>query len=329
MNRDLRSDPLDELRALTHRMRAMLDDAHARYPEVPAPPRADASTFTDVEGAAPRTGGDAHQPLDTSDEPAEAAPSAPESTPRFLDEEGDENALPLEFATATMGHVLIGQGRPDEARAIFRAVLSRDPDDAEAKRGLASLGEASAVSSAADAPTESPVEMLDREAPPEGYGALAVRALAVDPTTITAFWEVPESAHGDTALTLCVVSLRPGSRGGVERVERHIHGVARTGERFVYELAAGAEHHVAIGFARDGVFTPLAHAPAIRAPRGVPSDRVARARASAASKGDASATVPSPAPSDDAPSEVAAAEVFDAARRAWTEQGHGPSSSQS
>ncbi len=325
MNRDLHADPLDELRALTTRMRAILDDAHARYPEVPTPPRADASTFTDVEGAAPRTGGDAYQPLDTSDEPAAAAPSEPEGTPRFLDEEGDENALPLEFATATMGHVLLGQGRPDEARAIFRAVLSRDPDDAEAKRGLASLGGPDAVSSAADAPTESPVEMLDREDPPEGYGAITVRALAVDPTTITAFWEVPEGSREDAPLTLCVVSFRAGARG-VERVERHIHGIAPVGERFVYELSAGAEHHVAIGFARDGAFTPIAHAPVVRSPRGAPSDRVARARASASVKGEPTATeseTPVASPTD-----VAAAEVFDAARRAWTEQGYGPSSSQ-
>ncbi len=313
MNRDMHTDPRDELRALTTRMRALLDDAHARYPDqVPALRPADA-IVTGVEGAAPRTGGDAFQPRDTADEPVATSSNAAASTPSFLDEEGDENALPLEFATSTMGHILLGQSRPDEARAIFRAVLDRDPSDAEARRGLELLGESAAVSHAAEAPTESSVEMLDRAPPPEGYGALTVRALAVDPSTLAVYWEVPEADLDGTPLTLCVVSLKVGPRGDVERIERRVHGVARIGERFIYELAAGAEHHIAIGFTKDGAFAPLAHASAVRAPRGAESDRVARAQ-SAVSSDDASASNDSPE------ARAAATQVFDAARRAWMRQ---------
>jgi Flp pilus assembly protein TadD len=60
--------------------------------------------------------------------------------PSFRDEDGDERALPDEFATATMGHVLLAQGRSDEALAVFRAVLARSPDDEDALRGVALLG---------------------------------------------------------------------------------------------------------------------------------------------------------------------------------------------
>mgnify|MGYP000864622638 CR=1 FL=1 len=74
--------------------------------------------------------------------PVTLEPSDALATPRFVDEEGDTNALPAEFATATMGHVLLGQGRRAEAEHIFRAVLAATPDDAEALRGLARLSEA-------------------------------------------------------------------------------------------------------------------------------------------------------------------------------------------
>ena len=54
----------------------------------------------------------------------------------FEDEDGEANELPTEFATATMGHVLLGQGRHDAAREVFRAALAKDPGDLEAARGL-------------------------------------------------------------------------------------------------------------------------------------------------------------------------------------------------
>lgn len=59
----------------------------------------------------------------------------------FVDEEGESNELPAEFATATMGHILLGQGRRDEARAVFETALARDPHDESARRGMALLTE--------------------------------------------------------------------------------------------------------------------------------------------------------------------------------------------
>ena len=59
----------------------------------------------------------------------------------FVDEEGDANALPAEFTTATMGHILLGQGRRDEARAVFHAALERDPHDESARLGMTLLSE--------------------------------------------------------------------------------------------------------------------------------------------------------------------------------------------
>lgn len=59
----------------------------------------------------------------------------------FVDEEGESNELPAEFATATMGHILLGQGRRDEARTVFEAVLARDPHDEPARLGMTLLTE--------------------------------------------------------------------------------------------------------------------------------------------------------------------------------------------
>jgi hypothetical protein len=313
MTRSHSTDPLDALRALTTKMRGLLDDAHTRYPEAVPSVSAPRPALDAPAEAAPRTGGDAYQPHEPE------APRAPEATPSFVDEEGEENALPLEFATATMGHVLLGQAKPDEARAIFLAVLSRTPDDEDALRGMGLLGPAApAAPSAPD-----PVVMLDRAAPPAGYDALTVRALAVDPRTLTVWWEVPADRAPDAPLTLCVVSLRPGLHGDVERVERRLAGVPRAGERFVQSVPAGAEHHVAVGVVRSGEFSPLAHAPVVRTPRGSASDRVAQTQATVA---HAPVRAAARAAAHVAPAALreGASEVFEASQRAW---GDGPSSS--
>ena len=59
------------------------------------------------------------------------AATAARSAVTFVDEEGRSDKLPAEFATATMGHILLGQGRRDEARTVFkrcwRATLHDEP----------------------------------------------------------------------------------------------------------------------------------------------------------------------------------------------------------
>lgn len=57
----------------------------------------------------------------------------------FVDEDGESNILATEFATATMGHILLGQGRRHEARAVFEAVLARDAHDEAARLGMTLL----------------------------------------------------------------------------------------------------------------------------------------------------------------------------------------------
>lgn len=190
--------------------------------------------------------------------------------PQFLDEEGEVNTLPTEFATATMGHVLLGQGRTDDARAIFRAVLERDPDDAEATRGLTLLGESRAVPAAEPVPL--PASTVRHES--------SLRALAVDPTTVVAFWEldprtltrrgVPAN-HG--AFRLVVVSLRQGAEG-VTRDERHVDALPIAGEHFVTGLAPEATHHLALGAVLGAKWIPLARATPVNTPRDRPAEPV-------------------------------------------------------
>ncbi|MDB4928358.1 MAG: hypothetical protein JWM10_842, partial [Myxococcaceae bacterium] len=103
----------------------------------------------------------------------------------FEDEDGEANTLPAEFATATMGHVLLGQGRRDAAREVFHTALAKDPGDAEAARGLRLLGDDGAAA---------PV-------------AVTAVAHAVDPGTVYARWSVGEAAPPGATLTLLVVSL--------------------------------------------------------------------------------------------------------------------------
>jgi len=64
---------------------------------------------------------------------------APAAAVTFVDEDGESTELPAEFATATMGHILLGQGRRDAARAVFASVLARTPDDASALHGMTRL----------------------------------------------------------------------------------------------------------------------------------------------------------------------------------------------
>jgi predicted negative regulator of RcsB-dependent stress response len=40
-----------------------------------------------------------------------------------------------------MGHILLNQGRRDEARAVVHAALERDPHDEAARLGMTLLGD--------------------------------------------------------------------------------------------------------------------------------------------------------------------------------------------
>jgi len=228
--------------------------------------------------------------------------SAPQNTPRpapltFRDEEGDVTELPLEFATATMGHLLLDQGRPDDARRVFRAVLARNPGDTEALRGLSRLGDppesiedadvlADSIPDAPGVRDTEPEGMLDRAPPPAAYGVSEARALPVDPVSIVVFWELTDAdlEHAGAmgaAPALSVTSHTPDATG-VHRSERIIEGIPQVGDWFVTGLPAGAMHHAAVGFLRNGVVIPVVHAEPVSTPRGRPAAAPARVRATVA-----------------------------------------------
>lgn len=171
----------------------------------------------------------------------------------FEDEDGEANTLSPEFATSTMGHVLLAQGRRDAAREVFRAVLAKDPADAEAQRGLALLGE----------PAAPPVR-----------SATGV-AHAVDATTAYARWSAggPPSREG-ASLVLVVVSLWVDGRA-LRRDEREIAVDATEGERFVPGLRPGASHHLAVGWRSTSGFAPLVTMGPVQTPGAAPSTRLA------------------------------------------------------
>lgn len=176
---------------------------------------------------------------------------------RFTDEDGDDNALPLEFATATMGHVLLGQGRPGEARAVFTAVLARDPADEAALRGISLLNES----------------QVEPEAPaPQAY----VRALGMSPTSLMAHWSAPAGAlahlttrPGEASLALLVTSLRAGPIG-VLTAHQSLPVSAREGELAVHGLEPSATHLVALAARVGDRLVPFARARAVTTPADAP-----------------------------------------------------------
>ena len=170
----------------------------------------------------------------------------------FEDEDGEANVLSPEFATATMGHVLLGQGRGDAAREVFRAVLAKDPDDAEAARGL---------------------RLLDGPAAVERVSVTAL-AHAVDATTVYARWSVGSEAAPGSAPTLVIVSLWvDGAR--LRRDEREEAIDPGAGEMFVRGLRSGAAHHLAVGVRSGAGFVPAVTMGPVSTPAGAPSARVA------------------------------------------------------
>ncbi len=233
---------------------------------------------------------------------------APSDEGGFAVEDVPLDALPEAFLTTTMGTMLLTQGRPADARAVFERVLERAPNDSEAQRGLgralAALGATGAPSSAglvrarilrptqpvlsvSEPQDREPDGLLDREEPPWGYDVDELRALPVDPTTIVVFWEVREQTLRDVAsadgvrgdLLLRIASRVAGEGAVSERVERFEGPVGRIGDWFVWGLSPDAEHEVSLGLADRGVFRELLRAPSIRTPRGAPSRTRALVRA--------------------------------------------------
>jgi hypothetical protein len=237
-----------------------------------------------------------------------AADSGDEETLSEDEARADEialDALPEAFITATMGTMLLSQGRAADAQAIFERVLARRPEDAEAQRGLEKAKEAQRAArthatppssaamvraqpaqpslTVAEGEAKEPDGLLERAHPPWGYDVDELRVLPVDPTTIVAFWEVraatlrrladEQAIRGE--LMLRVVTLVRGEDGSLRRSERFEGPVPRVGDWFVWSVANGASHEVSVGVAsRTGFFAIMTAEPVVT-PRGAP----ARARA--------------------------------------------------
>lgn len=184
-------------------------------------------------------------------------------TPTFHDEEGQAQTLAVEFSTATMGHVLLGQGRPEEALAVFRLVLARNPHDDDARRGIALVTGRSA--------SEPPPAASEVAAAEDEDLRTWARSLPVDPHTLAVYWNLRTEdllAVGATAQTACVlviVSHRVGP-WGLERAERLVEHLPRAAERVEGTLTDGAMHHAAVGVFVSGAFVPLARAVPVSTP---------------------------------------------------------------
>lgn len=60
-------------------------------------------------------------------------------TPQISPEIIEDDPIPAEWETVTMAKVYSSQGHMDEARRIFQTILDREPENEEARQGLAAI----------------------------------------------------------------------------------------------------------------------------------------------------------------------------------------------
>lgn len=254
-------------------------------PETTAP--AGATVETHPETAKTTTKTETEETTVTTQQPTQTAPPTSEPT-----SETEEEPLEVaaEFATVTMGKILLQQGRVRQALQVFVQVLKKNPNDTEAQRELKRCQDILGIhpeenklpTQQATEPPE-PEGMLDRSPPPPAYGVCEARTLPVDPTTVVVFWEMTsdaltEAAHTigpDASRSLYLVSIVQQPTGS-QRIERFIDGIPQTGDYFVTGLPAGAIHHAAVGLHKGERFVPVALATPVTTPRGRPSPQVAQ-----------------------------------------------------
>jgi len=126
-----------------------------------------------------------------------------------------------------------------------------------------------------------PTSMLDREAPPGGYGRPRARALPVDPYTLVLFWEWPERElplRAGDVLVLQLVSTVVID-GEPAAFTQWADNVPVTGDYFFRGLPPGALHQAFIGVLREGLFEPVLYTEPVETPYGEPTPQVAVVRA--------------------------------------------------
>ncbi|NMC68964.1 MAG: DUF4912 domain-containing protein [Myxococcales bacterium] len=238
------------------------------------------------------------------DGPADPATTAP-GTP------AGGSAGELQFETMSMVELLLRQGHVEEARAMLRRIVERDPGHAAARRRLDEIQgglprSAQLVTREAPEPPRAPgatgeraprvdepvfrpfaerpavsLDMPDLEQPPLGYGRIYAGLLHVEPTTLYAYWEVtPEAVAAvrrrlgdpDARLTLRLVSHHVEARTG--GIVRDVEVEDLAGEYFFVGLKPGGRHRLAVGLrSRSDLFEPVCHTGlAATAPAGPSAD---------------------------------------------------------
>ncbi|MFO0694189.1 MAG: hypothetical protein U0230_11580 [Polyangiales bacterium] len=189
-------------------------------------------------------------------EASKDAPDAEEATILSADEA--RAAIADEpFPTRTMAQILSAQGEKRRALAIYRALVAKDPDDADLAAEMRAVAKALETSPPpAPRPSEDTVT-ADQE----------VVAVRVDKTSVLVSWEVSDAgierakrllpdARG-LAARLVVVAPDPEE---VVRTEAKQRGVERMGEWLVAGLPPGAYATAAVGLVDGERFVSIAHA---------------------------------------------------------------------
>jgi|GEM_PF-2452899 len=233
--------------------------------------------------------------------PATAASAAPAAG----------TAEELQFETMSMVELLLRQGHGEEARAMLRRIVERNPNHQAARRRLEEIqgglprsaqiparempppprapgaaGERAprvqepVFRPFAERPAAAP-DVPEQEPPPLRYGRIFAGLLPVEPTTLFAYWEVTPDAVAavqrrlgdpDARLTIRLVSHYAEAR--TRGIVRDVEVKDLAGEYFFIGLKAGGRHRLAVGLrSRSDLFEPLCHTGlAATAPAGPSAD---------------------------------------------------------
>jgi len=241
--------------------------------------------------------------------PRGEGPASPAAIASGIPAAGTAEAL--QFETMSMVELLLRQGHIDEARAMLRRIVERDPGHPTARQRLDEIQgglprSAQLVTHEAPAPPRAPgaagerplrveepvfrpfaerpaaaLDVPDLEQPPLGYGRIYAGLLHVEPTTLYAYWEVtPEATAAvrrrlgdpDARLTIRLVSHYVEARAG--GIVRDVEVDDLAGEYFFVGLKPGGRHRLAVGLrSRSDQFEPVCHTGlAATAPAGPSAD---------------------------------------------------------
>ena len=219
--------------------------------------------------------------------------------------------VPAVVPTVTLAEIYAAQGHRPRAIDTLRRVLDLEPDHTTAQALLTKLESSAPLPDAPVVPAEEPEDeersgseegsdereqsapgpqalpkghvpggeplgFLDDEPPPTRYDVDECVAIAVDPVTLYAYWEIRDAtldylraSRPDGQITLRLLIITP-TWDGPRSATRDLDVDSPYADRFVRDLPAGAIVRVAIGWRTGDAFLPIAHAPALETPPGAP-----------------------------------------------------------